>query len=245
MVFSAGARGEDKSRTTARRATGTWTITSRRKSGPRSAPSCACNATRQGGDAEESKFILQDPRKVQGHAQDEAMRHNRDAFARLARVKEGDQSRLLVKVTGGLDHGGADVLKPDSTGYRILAEFVRRVNAPPSTASRPVVGRQEPAAVLRRRRRCWTPSGCSGASRSRWPAGCRPRRSWRPSPRRGSKALPPLLDALMKEDAFYDRLREGFNDIFLTLGIDGNAEADGPVLRALREDAHCGPRSTT
>ena len=29
----------------------------------------------------------------------------------------------------------------------------------------------------------------------------------------------------MKEDAFYDRLREGFNDIFLTLGIDGNAEA--------------------
>ena len=42
----------------------------------------------QGGDAEESKLILQDPRKLQGHAQDEAMRHNRDAFARLARVKE-------------------------------------------------------------------------------------------------------------------------------------------------------------
>ncbi len=39
-----------------------------------------------------------------------------------------------MKVTGGLDHGGADVLKPDSTGYRILAEFVRRVNAPPATA---------------------------------------------------------------------------------------------------------------
>jgi hypothetical protein len=41
----------------------------------------------------------------------------------------------------------------------------------------------------------------------------------------GLDGLPPLLDALMKEDAFYDRLREGFNDIFLTLGIDGNAEA--------------------
>ena len=38
------------------------------------------------------------------------------------------------------------------------------------------------------------------------------------------KALPALLDALMKEDAFYDRLREGFNDIFLTLGVDGNAD---------------------
>ena len=43
---------------------------------------------KKGGDAEESKLILQDPRKVQGHAQDEAMRHNRDAFARLARVED-------------------------------------------------------------------------------------------------------------------------------------------------------------
>ena len=28
----------------------------------------------------------------------------------------------------------------------------------------------------------------------------------------------------MTEDAFYGRLREGFNDIFLTLGVDGNAD---------------------
>ena len=37
-------------------------------------------------------------------------------------------------------------------------------------------------------------------------------------------ATPALLDAVMREDAFYDRLREGFNDIFLTLGADGNAD---------------------
>src|SRR5918911_649587 len=66
---------------------------------------------KQGGDAEESRLILQDPRKVQGHAQEEALRHNRDAFARLAQVKEGDQSRILVKVSGGLDHGGGALLK--------------------------------------------------------------------------------------------------------------------------------------
>src|SRR5438105_506647 len=40
----------------------------------------------KGGDAEESKLILQDPKKVQGHAQEEALRHNRDAFIRLAGV---------------------------------------------------------------------------------------------------------------------------------------------------------------
>src|SRR5205814_3535243 len=40
----------------------------------------------------------------------------------------------------------------------------------------------------------------------------------------GPGAVPPILDAVMREDAFYARLREGFNDIFLTLGVDGNAD---------------------
>src|SRR3954471_14765420 len=37
-----------------------------------------------GGEAEESKFILKDPRRVEGAAADEAMKHNRDAFTRVA-----------------------------------------------------------------------------------------------------------------------------------------------------------------
>src|SRR5207237_1405583 len=44
--------------------------------------------------------------------------------------------------------------------------------------------------------------------------------------KQGSKAFPTLLDAIMKEDAFYDRLREGFNDVFLTTGLGGSVEAD-------------------
>jgi hypothetical protein len=38
--------------------------------------------------------------------------------------------------------------------------------------------------------------------------------------REGLNALPPILDGVMKDDAFYERLREGFNDVFLTLGIE-------------------------
>src|ERR1700722_1604533 len=64
---------------------------------------------RKGGDAEDSKFVLIDPRKSQGTARDEAMRRNRAAFARMAAVKEKSQSRMLLKVVGGLDHGGEDV----------------------------------------------------------------------------------------------------------------------------------------
>ena len=46
----------------------------------------------------------------------------------MAALHKDGKSRLLVKATGGLAHGGDDVLKPDSTGYRILAEFVRRLD---------------------------------------------------------------------------------------------------------------------
>src|SRR5437868_1967281 len=48
-----------------------------------------------GGDAEESRFILVDPRRAA--SQDEAMRHNRAAFAKMAATKEKDKSRLLLK----------------------------------------------------------------------------------------------------------------------------------------------------
>lgn len=33
-----------------------------------------------------------------------------------------------------------------------------------------------------------------------------------------------ILDRIMQEDAFYVRLKEGFNDLFLTVGIEDNAE---------------------
>src|SRR5438270_2788318 len=88
---------------------------------------------KKGGDAEASRLILQDPRKVQGHAQDEVMQHNREAFARLAAMRDKDQSRLLVKVAGGLRHGGDDVLKPGSKGYLILSQLVPRLHAPTPT----------------------------------------------------------------------------------------------------------------
>src|SRR5437660_3969331 len=60
---------------------------------------------RKGGDAEDSKFVLIDPRKRGGAERDVAMRHNRAAFARVAAVKEKDKSRMLLKVVGDLDHG--------------------------------------------------------------------------------------------------------------------------------------------
>lgn len=178
-----------------------------------------CHKT--GGDAEDSRFVLRDPQRSTGPEQDAAMRHNRDAFAQMARLAEGHDSRLLVKVTGGLDHGGRDVLKPDSTGYRILADFVRRVNAPPDAGPLPEAA-PDPSlppffdgVLMLDDRRLLRRATLSLAGRL-------PSESELATvSAQGLAALPGVLDGLMKENAFYDRLREGFNDIFLTVGFDG------------------------
>src|ERR1043165_6535065 len=50
-----------------------------------------------GGNAEKIRFVLRDPQRVTGTERDEALRDNRDAFTRMAKLKEGDMSRILVK----------------------------------------------------------------------------------------------------------------------------------------------------
>jgi hypothetical protein len=83
-----------------------------------------------GGDAEDSDFVLLDPARNVGAAQEDALRQNRERFAQMARTMVGERSRLLLKATGKLKHGGKEVVKPDSAGYRVLAEFVRRSSGP-------------------------------------------------------------------------------------------------------------------
>ena len=190
-------------------------------------PSClTCH--KAGGDAEGSKLVLLDPRKAQGKARDDAMRHNRAAFARAAAAKEKDQSRLLLKVVGGLDHGGEDVLKTDSAGYRVLQGFVRRVNAP--AAAPADLAKVDPAApffagvVMLDDRRLLRRVTLSLAGRLPTDAEAAA------VGKDGLKAMPALLGAVMKEDAFYARLREGFNDIFLTLrGSRGTPDQNGAL----------------
>ena len=175
-----------------------------------------------GGDAEASKFLLKDLRKLEGAARDEAMRFNRDAFTRMAGIKENDQSRLLLKVVGGLKHGGKDVLKPDSAGYRLLASFVGRANGTKTGSGDSAVDPKAPpffeGVVMVDDRRLLRRVALSLAGRLPTVAEAEA------ITKDGLNALPGILDAMMKEDGFYERLREGFNDIFLTLGVDGNAD---------------------
>lgn len=174
----------------------------------------------ENGDAADSGFILS-PR---GSGHDAKwIQQNCEAFTTMAKARTDDQSRLLLKVTGQLDHGGGQALKPDSTGYRILERFVRRLNpqnkdgsvvAPVDDYAAPPffegVAKISPQRLLRR------------VTLSL--AGRLPSAEERAVEQGGAAAMDSILDHILLEEAFYFRLKEAFNDIFLTTGIDDNAE---------------------
>ncbi len=172
---------------------------------------------KSGGDAEDSRFLLRDLKRSQDQAGD--LRHNRDAFTRMAKLEvEVHQSRLLLKVVGKLNHGGKEQLKPDSVEYRVLADFVARLKTPATTKPDFVLDKNAPPffqtikmlddrQLLRR---------ITLSLAGRLPSDS----ELDIIAREGIKALPTILETVLKEDAFYSRLREGFNDIFLTVGYD-------------------------
>src|SRR5439155_1873944 len=128
-----------------------------------------------------------------------------------------------LKVVGELDHGGSDVLKADSAEYRILATFAGRASGR-ATGKAPAVAADAKAppffqgVVMLDGRRLLRRVTLSLAGRLPTDA------EFAALAQDERKAMPTILDAVLKEDAFYDRLREGFNDIFLTLGVDGDAD---------------------
>ena len=158
------------------------------------------------GEARESDFVLTKPANDPAWCQ-----RTHDVFAKMATTLDDNQSRLLLKASGGLDHGGGEVLKPDSSGYRILASFVRRLNKldipmpdPPAES----ISREEekylmppffdsvsmisPPQLLRRA----TLSLCGRLPTSEETSQVA---------QAGSTGLNAILDGVMKEEAFYDR----------------------------------------
>ncbi len=178
---------------------------------------------RTGGDAEESKLVLIDPRRETDRSAQEIRRENRERLTKPATAMESGGSRLLLKATGKIKHEGEDPIAADSPEYRILEEFVRRANGTPAptVAATPSAGAQPffSGVVMADNRRLLRRVTLSLAGRLPTAA------EIAASPAEGEKGVPSaVLDAVMREDAFYDRLREGFNDIFLTLGYNDNAE---------------------
>ena len=174
------------------------------------------------GDAADSEFRLIRPRSV---TDVEAISRNGEAFWKLARRTEQGESWLLAKASGQVEHGGGEAVVAGSTAWQVLESFVRRAQASDTLPDN-------------------LTSDVSLDSSSKWFDGVRmisetqllrratlslagrlPTAEERASVvQGGAAALDEVLDRVMTEPAFYDRLKEGFNDILLTVGIEDNAE---------------------
>ncbi len=188
------------------------------------------NCHREDGDVADTAFLLRDPARAGRSAQQETQHHNRAVFAAMAVRDAGLRPLLLVKATGGLDHGGGTVLEAQSTEYRILQRYIEQVRGGEANsderatdAARLQNSEDDPGeyfdgVVMLDDRRLLRRIALSLVGRLPTPeelAGVE---------QRGMEAIEEILDQMMMEDAFYERLKEGFNDIFLTLGYDGVAE---------------------
>lgn len=168
------------------------------------------------GDASASAFLLEDATRDPA-----ALARNRKAFEEMARTKKDGVSRLLAKASGTVKHGGGAAAKPGTTAHRILERFVARLYGKDEALVGPPdyvpgtyfagVTTATPQRLLRR-----VTLSLSGRLPSQAEKDA--------VEKKGQDAIPSILDAVMKEDVFYARLREGFNDIFLTNGYPGNAD---------------------
>lgn len=172
------------------------------------------------GDAADSDFILKDTARDWRNRQ-ELLDHNRAAFVRMAKATDAGKSRLLQKIVGGLDHGGGEVLKRSSVGAKLLLRFEQHVTRKTPALEKNIqvdegaffdgLVMSSPKKLLRR---------VTLSLAGRLPTSA----EQQAVASKGMDAFPELLSALMKEDAFYHRLKEAFEDILLTRGYMGNPE---------------------
>lgn len=193
------------------------------------APSClSCHGP--GGIAEEQRadFVLK-PTAYPGFLEE-----NLSNFSTVAATQNGGMSIVLRKALGELNHGGGAVLQADSDEYAALEALVQRSQSadacpdPAESASFHDVTLLNPVATFRK---------ITLQLAGRLPNGP----EFEQLAEAGEDALPTLVSNLMKEDAFYDRLVEIFNDQWLTDRYMGNSQNvlddnDFPVLDGYYEE---------
>ena len=175
------------------------------------------------GEASESNFLLA-ATLTSVESDRRVMKHNALAFEKMAKACEDGSSLMLDKVVGGLEHGGGEVLKPDSHGFKILERYVQRwmqkKTAPDLSHSQESyvapaffdsVAMISNPRLLRR---------VTLSLVGRLPT----EEELEAVKQKDLAGMDSILDGIMKEETFFDRLKEGFNDIFLTVGIEDNAE---------------------
>jgi len=176
----------------------------------------------ESGDAADSGFRLVRPRSLVDR---EAISSSGQAFWELALRTERGESLLLAKASGRFEHGGGEAVVAGSSEWWVLESFVRRAQTAGAVPDEVTGGREletpgklfDAVAMMSDtqllRRVTLSLAGRLPTAQERADVG-----------KRGMSAVDEVLDCVMDEAAFYDRLKEAFNDILLTVGIEDNAE---------------------
>ncbi|MGV3485901.1 MAG: DUF1592 domain-containing protein [Planctomycetaceae bacterium] len=181
------------------------------------------------GDAGDSELVIRDVARVAAAEQATVMRNNAAVLGRMASRREPDgRARLLVKATGGLEHGGGEVVKAGSTELRVLEAFVLALRR--KTSRTPI--KTPPESSLIDQDLASFFDGVKMISDQRLLrrvtlslAARLPTAGERQAVDRGGlAAIRSMLPEIMTERAFEERLLEGLNDIFLTRGYIGNGD---------------------
>lgn len=168
------------------------------------------------GQAKHSKFILQ-PSQVPGY-----LDSNMKTLQDLARYRIDDTPLLLAKPTqNGVTHEGGMQLESGSEEYEALAELIRRFDSPVECEDQINVGGYFDG--IEQLNEVETLRKATLALVGRLPTD----EEIEQVRDLGIDSLDPVLDTIFAEDAFYDRLTEIYNDVFLTDRYYNNTDAVG------------------
>lgn len=158
-----------------------------------------------GGAAGQSSLVLR------GSSEAGFLDANFEIIKSAATLQQDGESLLLAMPTGGTasrKHPGGVVIEKGSDDYAALEELVNRIDEPSSCEANlnavfAGVQLATPEETLRK---------ASLSLVGRLPTAA----ETKAVQEHGLKALDPILDQMMTEDAFYTRLKEIYNDVFLT-----------------------------
>ncbi len=156
------------------------------------------------GAARASKMVYQPP------GQAGFLEANLEIFAEMATYERSGTPLVLAKPLGDFDHGGGKVFDADSEYNAALEEMLLRLDNPVECQQEVADAdffedvKIEPADQTLRRVSRGLVGRLPDADEEALVA------------EGGDEALEPIMDRMMREEAFYDRLKEIFNDLFLT-----------------------------
>lgn len=164
------------------------------------------------GAAKESKFVLQ------SSWQTGFLDHNLKVFEQVAAFEVYGSSIILQKPIGELDHGGSKRFTADSEEFVALQEMVKRFKSPVSCSEASEDSLADSLELLSLEA---TLRKASLNLAARLPSDD----EYKKVSLKGTTGLNEVLDQMLTEEAFYARLKEIYNDHFLTDRYLGGEEA--------------------